>query len=59
MLNLQLRDRINNVDGSDHSVKLRNWKSDLERANKSLSEIEGRMISSRKELKESRKIGLE
>ena len=32
MLNLQsLRDRINNVDGSDHSVKLRNWKSDLER----------------------------
>ena len=54
MLNLQsLRDRINNVDGSDHSIKLRNWKSDLDRANKSLSEVEGRMISSRKELRES------
>ena len=54
MLNLQsLRDRINNVDGSDHSVKLRNWKLDLDRANKSLSEVEGRMISSRKELRES------
>ena len=54
MLNLQsLRDRINNVDGSDHSVKLRNLKSDLDRANKLLSEVEGRMISSRKELRES------
>lgn len=54
MLNLQsLRDRINNVDGSDHSIKLRNWKSDLDRANKSLSEVEGRMVSSRKELRES------
>ena len=31
MISLQsLRDRINNVDGSDHSVKLRNWKADLE-----------------------------
>jgi len=54
MLNLQsLRDRINNVDGSDHSVKLRNWKSDMERATKSVSEIENRMIASRKEFRNS------
>ena len=50
MLNLQdLRNRINNVDGSDHSVKLRNWKADMDRATKSLSEIENRMSASRSE----------
>ena len=50
MLNLQdLRNRINNVDGSDHSVKLRNWKADMDRATKSLSEIENRMRASRSE----------
>ena len=52
MLNLQdLRNRINNVDGSDHSVKLRNWKADMDRAVKSLSEIEKRMNISRAEFK--------
>ena len=52
MLNLQdLRNRINNVDGSDHSVKLRNWKADMDRAIKSLSEIEKRMNISRAEFK--------
>ena len=50
MLNLQdLRNRINNVDGSDHSVKLRNWKADMDRATKSLSEIENKMMASRSE----------
>ena len=50
MLNLQdLRNKINNVDGSDHSVKIRNWKADMDRATKSLSEIENRMLASRSE----------
>ena len=56
MLNLQdLRNRINNVDGSDHSLKLRNWKADMERAVKSLSEMEKRMNSSRLEFESSEK----
>ena len=55
MLNLQsLRDRINNVDGSINSCQAQKLEVGLERANKSLSEIEGRMISSRKELQRKR-----
>ena len=34
---------------ADHSVKLRNWKADMDRATKSLSEIENRMSASRSE----------
>jgi len=56
MTNMQLlRDRINNVDGSDHSVKVRNWKADMDRATKSVAEAESRVISAKSELDSSEK----
>ena len=35
----ELRDRIHGLDNDDHSVRVRNWKADMERAERSLNEI--------------------
>ena len=35
----EIRDKIYNLDNSDHSLKLRTWKSDLERTQKIVSEL--------------------
>jgi len=35
----EIRDKIHNLDNSDHSLKLRNWKSDLQRTQKIVSEL--------------------
>lgn len=45
----ELRSRIHGLDDSDHSVKVRNWKADLERAEKLVKEISNKVIKSRKE----------
>ena len=56
LTNMQdLRDRINNVDGSDHSVKVRNWKSDMDRAIKEVQEIESKVIAAKAEFDLSEK----
>jgi len=56
LTNMQdLRDRINNVDGSDHSVKVRNWKSDMDRAIKEVEETESKVIAAKAEFDLSEK----
>ena len=45
-----LRDQIHGLDDSDQSVKLREWKSDLSRAQKDVDEIGNKVLTARKEL---------
>jgi len=44
-----LRDRIHGLDDSDHSLRLRNWKADLERAQKGVQEIRKKVVDATKE----------
>ena len=44
-----LRDRIHGLDDSDHSLRLRNWKADLERAQKSVQEARKKVVDATKE----------
>ncbi len=54
LTNMQgLRDRINNVDGSDHSVNVRNWKADMDRAIKHVQEIESKVVAAKTEFDSS------
>ena len=54
LTNMQdLRDRINNMDGSDHSVKVRNWKADMDRAIKDVKETESKVIAAKTEFDSS------
>ncbi len=39
----ELRDRIHNLDDGDHSIKVRNWKADLERTQKSVDELKNKI----------------
>ena len=45
----KLRDQIHGLDDSDQSVKIREWKSDLSRAQKDVDEIGKKIISARDE----------
>ena len=44
-----LRDRILGLDGDDHSVRLRNWKADLERTQKLVDELTAKIKAATKE----------
>jgi len=44
-----LRDRIHGLDDNDHSLRLRNWKADLERAQKNVQEIRKKVVGATKE----------
>ena len=48
----ELRDRIHGLDNDDHSVRIRNWKADMERAEKAVQEIRSKLKSANKELEE-------
>ena len=48
----ELRDRIHGLDNDDHSVKIRNWKADMSRAEKTVSEIRTKLKAANKELDE-------
>ena len=48
-----LRDQIHGLDDSDQSVKLREWKSDLSRAQKDVDEIGNKVLAARKELSDA------
>jgi len=45
----KLRDQIHGLDDSDQSVKIREWKSDISRAQKDVDEIGKKIISARDE----------
>ena len=45
----KLRDQIHGLDDSDQSVKIREWKSDISRAQKDVDEIGKKIISAREE----------
>jgi chromosome segregation protein len=51
-----LRDQINGLDGSDHSVKVREWKSDLSRAQKDVDEIGKKIITAREGFRNFEKV---
>ena len=54
LTNMQdLRDRINNMDGSDHSVNVRNWNADMDRAIRHVQEIESKVIAAKTEFDSS------
>jgi len=48
----ELRDRIHGLDNDDHSVRIRNWKADMGRAEKAVSEIRTKLKAANKELDE-------
>lgn len=48
-----LRDQIHGLDDSDQSVKIREWKSDLSRAQKDVEDIGNKVLAARKELSNS------
>jgi len=48
----ELRDRIHGLDNDDHSVRVRNWKADMERAEKSVREIGAKLKAANKELED-------
>ncbi len=48
----ELRDRIHGLDNDDHSVKMRNWKADMERTERELKEIRSKLNAANKELKD-------
>ena len=45
----ELRDRIHNLDDGDHSIRVRNWKADLERTQKAVNDLKGKIRSATKE----------
>ena len=49
----ELRDQIHGLDDSDQSVKIREWKSDLSRAQKDVDDIGKKVLAARKELSDS------
>ena len=55
-----LRDRILELHGDDHSVRLRNWKADLERTQKNVDDLYGKINVATKEFEtcESEKLKL-
>ena len=48
----ELRDRIHGLDNDDHSVRIRNWKADMGRAEKAVNEIRTKFKAANKELDE-------
>jgi len=44
-----LRDSIHGLDGDDHSVRLRNWKADIERAQKNVDEARKKVVAATQE----------
>ena len=44
-----LRDSIHGLDGDDHSVRLRNWKADIERAQKNVDETRNKVVAATRE----------
>ena len=46
-----LRDRIHGLDDSDHSLRLRNWKADLERAQKNVADVRKKVVEAIKEFR--------
>ena len=51
-----LRDQIHGLDDSDHSVKIREWKSDLSRAQKHVDDIGKKILSAREGFNHSEKL---
>jgi chromosome segregation protein len=45
----ELRSKIHGLDDSDHSVRVRNWKADLDRTQKLVSEVGKKVVAARKE----------
>ena len=52
----ELRSRIHGLDDSDHSVRVRNWKADLDRSQKLVNEVGKKVVSSRKDYENLEKI---
>ena len=48
----ELRDRIHGLDNDDHSVRVRNWKADMERSEKAVREIKSKLKEANKELED-------
>ena len=46
----ELRDEIHGLDNDDHSVRIRNWKADMQRAEKTLEEIKSKLKAANFEL---------
>ena len=46
----ELRDNIHGLDNDDHSVRVRNWKADMERSEKAVREIKAKLRAASKEL---------
>ena len=46
-----LRDRIHGLDDGDHSLQLRNWKADIERAQRDVDDIRKKVVASNGEFK--------
>ena len=46
----ELRDKIHGLDNDDHSVRVRNWKADMERSEKAVREIKAKLRAASKEL---------
>jgi len=47
-----LRDSIHGLDNDDHSIRIRNWKADMERAEKAVQEITAKLKEANKDLAE-------
>jgi chromosome segregation protein len=47
-----LRDQINGLDNDDHSVKVRNWKADMERTQKAVDDLKSKLKTANRELEE-------
>ena len=48
----ELRDTIPSLDNDDHSVRVRNWKADMERSEKAVREIKSKLRAASKELED-------
>lgn len=48
----ELRDTIHGLDNDDHSVRVRNWKADMERSEKAVREIKSKLRAANKELED-------
>ena len=46
-----LRDRIHGLDDGDHSLQMRNWKADIERAQRNVDEIRKKVVADNGEFK--------
>ena len=47
-----LRDQINGLDNDDHSVRVRNWKADMDRTQKAVDDIKSKLKTANKELED-------